>query len=100
MAMRCCSRGTARRLTSAADRADGLHLTLEYRTALYQPATIDRLAEHFGTILEQIAESADHPVSALRLMGPAERSQTLALSAGPVVKYPNGETLRDLLHAQ
>ncbi|MFB6392422.1 amino acid adenylation domain-containing protein [Polymorphospora lycopeni] len=57
----------------AAEQADGLHLTFEYNTDLFDAATVARMADHFVRLLGQVAADPSVPVGALRLLGPAER---------------------------
>ncbi|BCJ65766.1 condensation domain-containing protein [Polymorphospora rubra] len=57
----------------AAEHPDGLHLTFEYNTDLFEPPTVARMADHFVRLLGQVAAAPSTPVGALRLLGPAER---------------------------
>ncbi|NUS81544.1 MAG: amino acid adenylation domain-containing protein [Streptomyces sp.] len=50
---------------------------LEYSTDLFEPATIRRMAGHLRQLLEDALANPDRPVSALRLLLPAEREQIL-----------------------
>ncbi|CAN7202561.1 amino acid adenylation domain-containing protein [Bradyrhizobium sp. LjRoot220] len=45
------------------DGADGMKATFNYATDLFDHATISRLAAQFGSLLRQIAEDAERPVS-------------------------------------
>jgi amino acid adenylation domain-containing protein len=63
---------------SAAPHAGGLGTAIEYNTDLFRPATIQRMLAHFGRVLEQVAADADVRISALELMGEAERRQVMA----------------------
>ncbi|QNM96267.1 non-ribosomal peptide synthetase [Chitinimonas koreensis] len=56
---------------------DGLALSYEYATALFDAATIERLAGHFRTLLEAIAADPHATVGALPLLDAAERSRML-----------------------
>ncbi|MEU0811645.1 amino acid adenylation domain-containing protein [Streptomyces sp. NPDC005970] len=57
----------------------GEHLAceLEYNTDLFEPATIRRMAGHLRQLLEDALTHPDRPISALRLLTPAEREQIL-----------------------
>jgi amino acid adenylation domain-containing protein len=57
------------------EHADGLHVTFEYDTDLFDAATIARMADHFGRLLEQVAADPSVSVGELRLLGPAERQR-------------------------
>ncbi|HKI02159.1 MAG TPA: non-ribosomal peptide synthase/polyketide synthase, partial [Thermoanaerobaculia bacterium] len=55
----------------------GLSTSWEYATDLFDPATIERLARHFGNLLEGIAAHQEARLSELPLLGPGERDQLL-----------------------
>ncbi len=57
---------------------DGVSGGLEFRTSLFEPATIARLIGHFRTLLAGAAADPARPVSALPLLAPAERWQLAA----------------------
>ena len=61
----------------------GLSGTLEYKTDLLDPATVERWIGHWGTLLAEIASAPDRPLSELLVSTPAERDQlTLTLPTG------------------
>ncbi|MBB2744190.1 UNVERIFIED_ORG: amino acid adenylation domain-containing protein [Microbispora rosea subsp. rosea] len=62
---------------------DGIDGHLVYNTALFLPATIERMARHFANLLRSVAEAPGTPVSALELLDPEEQSEVLALGAAP-----------------
>ena len=84
----------------AAEQADGLQVTVEYRTALYDPRTIDQFFEHLRSILEHVARDPGQLISRVPLMGPIERAAVLESSNGLPADYPADETLLDLLDGQ
>ncbi|HEV7236347.1 MAG TPA: amino acid adenylation domain-containing protein, partial [Ktedonobacteraceae bacterium] len=59
------------------ERPDGLHGRLEYRTDLFEEATIRRLIGHWQTLLEGIVAHPEQRLSALPLLAEAERQQVL-----------------------
>lgn len=62
---------------SATERADGLSVSVEYRTELFDPPTIRRMLEHFETLVTGIAADPDRPLSDLPLLPEAERHRLL-----------------------
>ncbi|WP_146180916.1 non-ribosomal peptide synthetase [Limnohabitans sp. 2KL-17] len=52
-----------------------LRADFEYASALFDRATIERLAAHFERLLEQVARDGEHVVGDLELLGVAERAQ-------------------------
>ena len=63
------------------EEADGLSGLLEYRSDLFDAATVTRLLGHFTTLLEGIIANPNQPLAALPLLTAAERQQLLG--AGP-----------------
>jgi amino acid adenylation domain-containing protein len=51
----------------------GLRAVLEYRTDLFEAATVDRMLAHFGALLDAIVRDPSAPIGALPLMAEAER---------------------------
>jgi amino acid adenylation domain-containing protein len=62
------------------DAPDGLRGELQYRTDLYAPATVERLAARFAAVLHAFAEDAGRPVAGLPLVTEAERRALAAWS--------------------
>ncbi|HET6209248.1 MAG TPA: amino acid adenylation domain-containing protein, partial [Jatrophihabitans sp.] len=61
----------------AAETADGLALTFEYNTDLFDPSTIARLAGHFDRLLGRLVAEPSRPVGELPLLGKVERQRQL-----------------------
>ena len=61
-----------------AEDGGGLAGAVEYSTALFEAATIGRLAGHLGVLLAGIAADADAPLSGLAVLTAGEREQLLA----------------------
>ncbi|MEV5743282.1 amino acid adenylation domain-containing protein [Microbispora rosea] len=71
------------------DQGDGLHGNITYRTELFRPATIARLAECFEHLLRSIVADPDGRVSGLELLPAAERDRVLAFAgAVPEAEAP------------
>ncbi len=68
----------------------GLRLWLEYSTDLFERDSIIRLAEHFQRLLEGAVARPDAPVSALPLLGDAERLQLAAGDQTAFRGHPTG----------
>jgi acyl carrier protein len=64
------------------ERAEGIRLQMEYNTALFEKATVDRMLQHFRVLLDGAMESLDTPVSEMPLLTEAERG--LAWSSAPM----------------
>ncbi len=68
--------------------AEGLRLTFEYNTDLFEPATISRMAGHFQTLLEGISENPEHRIYDLSLIGNEERRQLTEVWNDTNLEYP------------
>ena len=79
---------------------DGLRVGMEYRTDLFDDATIVRMLEHYGTVLAAATQSPQTRVSRLPLLAAAERDQVLREWNQTSVAYPTDATLVSLLDAQ
>ncbi|HET7230631.1 MAG TPA: amino acid adenylation domain-containing protein [Longimicrobium sp.] len=73
--------------------------SLEYAADLFDATTAERIASHFRTLLMAALRAPATPISALPLIGGAERDQLLRLSAGPAVAVDASRTVADLLAA-
>ncbi|HEX8272004.1 MAG TPA: non-ribosomal peptide synthase/polyketide synthase, partial [Longimicrobiaceae bacterium] len=78
---------------TATDGADGLGATLLFREALFDAATIERMAGHLEAVLEGMAADPGRRLSELSLLRGPERAQLLAASVPAPVAPP-----RELLH--
>jgi amino acid adenylation domain-containing protein len=81
-------------LTLVLREAEGSRLEggFEYATDLFDEERIMRLAEHFSSVLVKVASAPETVLSALPMLAPAERAQTLAQwSAEAVLFDENGK---------
>ena len=86
-------------LTIAPD-GTGWVATWEYRTDLFEAATIARLAEHYGRVLGQIAAAPDRRLSDLDLLPPDERHRLLVDMERHEAPFPRDRTVHELFDAQ
>ncbi|RKG75429.1 amino acid adenylation domain-containing protein, partial [Corallococcus exercitus] len=84
----------------AFEQADGLRLTAEYRTALFDEATMARLMGHLRVLLEDAVSRPEARLSELSLLDAAERQRVLQAWNGPREAYPRGVLLHQLVEAQ
>ncbi|MFD0279550.1 amino acid adenylation domain-containing protein, partial [Kitasatospora sp. NPDC127111] len=78
---------------------DGLTVTIEYATDLFEPSTIERLADQFQRILRNAAEHPDTPIHDIDLLSEHERRALFTDWNGPTRELP-GRTLPELFAAQ
>jgi natural product biosynthesis luciferase-like monooxygenase protein/amino acid adenylation domain-containing protein len=78
----------------------GLRGHFEYATDLFDGSTIERLAGHFERLLEGIVADPDSTISALPLVGEAERHRLLSEWNATAADYPRQKCLHELFAAQ
>jgi non-ribosomal peptide synthetase component F len=62
----------------AAEGPEGLQLSMEYSSDLFDPETVDRMLAHYRILLESIAAQPDRPVGLLPMLTEEERRRMLA----------------------
>jgi len=82
------------------EKDGGLEATLEYKIDLFSAETIDRMLQHYQTLLEGIAENPDARVSELPLLTSEERRQLLVEFNPRPVDFPRHQCLHELFEAQ
>ncbi|WP_052391108.1 non-ribosomal peptide synthetase [Streptomyces sp. NRRL B-24484] len=60
---------------NATERADGLDLYVEYATALFDPATVDRMTTHYGTLLDALLADPGAEAGRLPLLSAEEQAE-------------------------
>lgn len=70
---------------SVKDTGSQLRISWDYNSDLFDEATIQRMAQHFSTLLEGLSAQPDLPVSAHLLQTESERLQQLEASKGPEI---------------
>jgi myxalamid-type nonribosomal peptide synthetase MxaA len=88
--------GTAKSdLTLHITEDDGFEVAFEYSTDLFEYATIERMAGHFATLLEGIADRPEARLGELPLLTAAER-HGLAEWSGTARRFPDEACLHEL----
>jgi amino acid adenylation domain-containing protein len=82
------------------DSGDALLCGVEYSADLFEHASMERMLEHYRTLLEGFVASPDERISRLPLLPEAERNALLAAGRGPVQDFPLGTCLHQQFEAQ
>jgi amino acid adenylation domain-containing protein len=82
------------------EETQGLGLTMEYSTDLFETAAITRLLGHFRTLLDGVVTNPDRRLSELPLLTELERYQCLVEWNGTATDYPREATIEKLFEAQ
>jgi amino acid adenylation domain-containing protein len=77
-----------------------LNMLFEYKTEVFEEATIQRFAGHVTNLLEHACQSPDTDISQLRVLNDIERRMVLQDWQGPAVEYPSDATLHGMFEAQ
>ncbi|HEY1552228.1 MAG TPA: amino acid adenylation domain-containing protein, partial [Kofleriaceae bacterium] len=64
-------------MLTATESGDGLELTLEFASELFEAATAQRLIGHFATLLRSVIANPAQPLAALELLTSGERDHLL-----------------------
>ena len=78
----------------------GLDAMFEYDTDLFNETTIERLANHYQTLLEAVAADPDQRISGLPLLTQTERQQLALVQNATPGSYPKEATLHGLFELQ
>ena len=85
---------------SMSEREQGLYASLEYRTALWERESAERMLARLEVLLTNAVRSPDTRVSRLMLLPGAERTQVLELFNATDRPYPRDALVHELFAAQ
>jgi amino acid adenylation domain-containing protein len=74
-----------------------IHLEVELDTALFEPATVERMVRFLGRFLDAAVCAPETPVDDLPLLDGAERAELLAAARGIEPAYPRDSSLWSLV---
>ena len=78
----------------------GLSGTAEYKTELFDPATIERMVRHFQILLEGIVNNPDQHIAELPLLTASEKHQLLVEWNDTKTDYPREKCVHELFETQ
>ena len=78
----------------------GLYGNIEYNTDLFDRATIERMANHFIVLVEQVTENPGRQIKDLEVLTPEEKHQLLVEWNDTDVDYPRGKCIHQLFEDQ
>lgn len=83
-----------------AETDQGLAASLQYNTDLFDASTIQRMLEHFNSLLREIVADSARPVSAYSILGEAEKRQILVEWNQTQADYAHENCIHELIEAQ
>ena len=84
----------------AIETSEGLKLSFEYNSDLFDPATIVCMVGHFETLLKSIVKNPEKKISRLALLTDAERHALIHDTNQTRIDYPKDATMVQLFEAQ
>ncbi|MBN8226639.1 amino acid adenylation domain-containing protein [Corallococcus macrosporus] len=84
----------------AQESPEGLGFVWEYNTALFEEATVARMAEHYTRLLAAAVAGLDQPLATLPLLSDEERQQLLFTWNDTHADYPRDASLTALFEEQ
>ncbi|MHA4842637.1 amino acid adenylation domain-containing protein [Flavitalea antarctica] len=84
----------------ATETPEGIRLSIEYCTDLFNPETIKRMINHFQTLLKGIVASPETKISDLEMINAQEKEQLLSDFNNTSKTYPGNKTVIDLFEEQ
>ncbi|CAN7654321.1 non-ribosomal peptide synthase/polyketide synthase [Pseudomonas brassicacearum] len=82
------------------DSAQGLHAALTYATDLFEPATIERMGQHWLNLLHGLVQDLHRPVAQWALLDADERRRMLVEWNATAVQYPLDRSVHSLIEEQ
>lgn len=81
-------------------RGDQLAAAIEYNSALFEAATVERMLGHWQTLLEAIVANPEERISHLPLLTAAEQQQLLVEWNSTAAAYPQERCIHHLIEMQ
>ncbi len=82
------------------EKAGQLEIMFEYSTELYEPETIERMADHWQMLLNEVIANPDQPIDQLNLLTEAERHQILSVWNNIERIYPADQPIQQWFETQ
>ncbi|WP_162603898.1 non-ribosomal peptide synthetase, partial [Streptomyces sp. CS014] len=79
------------------DTGERLDAVIEYSTALFDESTVRRIADGYTHLLEQLAETANRPVSSLSVMSADEQRRVVEDWNDTAAPFPDGTSLHEVI---
>ncbi|HEY0684523.1 MAG TPA: amino acid adenylation domain-containing protein, partial [Steroidobacter sp.] len=84
----------------AREMADGIAFHIDYNTDLFESASIVRMAQHLGILLDGIVADPQTPIHALPLLSEQEQHYLLHTLNATQAAYPQEKCIHELFEAQ
>ena len=78
------------------EKDEVLHCVMEYNTGLFTGATVERMLDHYATLLESIVASPEARIASLSLMSEAEERQVLVEWNNTNATFPQDKCIHQI----
>ena len=85
---------------SLGDSPNGLLGAVEYNVDLFDASTVDRMIEHFRTLLEGIAAAPERSIAEIPIMAAEERRLVLSTWNDTAHEHPTGRLIHEVFEAR
>lgn len=85
---------------NAIEKNEEINFNIEYSTKLFKEKTIQRLANHFINLLEEISINIEKSLSQIKILKQHEEQQILRKSNNIKAEYPREKTIHELFEEQ
>ncbi|MDQ1355259.1 MAG: hypothetical protein QG657_5569, partial [Acidobacteriota bacterium] len=85
---------------TAVDFGEWIHLSFEYCTQLFKPATIERFISYLKKILEELSAKIDQDLLEIEILTQCEKDRILYEFNNTRVDYPGEKTVHELFEEQ
>ncbi|WP_371763340.1 amino acid adenylation domain-containing protein, partial [Massilia sp.] len=85
---------------NASESADGLVLSIDYNTDLFEAASIARMGDHLVTLLDAIVAAPETPIQELSMVASQERDELLQAFDRTDAAYPRELCVHELFEQQ
>ena len=83
-----------------AEPVEGLYVSVEYCTGLYNEQTIKKMMAHFNELLNSVVKAPDQSIGLLPMLTNSEEQQLIFGFNNEEVDYPKDKTIVDLIEEQ
>ncbi|WP_206196636.1 condensation domain-containing protein, partial [[Flexibacter] sp. ATCC 35103] len=77
-----------------------LDVAVEYNTDIFDEAAIDRVLDHFESIMNVVSQSPENPISQIDYLSISEKEHLVSMFDNSNVSYPSDVTIIDIFEEQ
>ncbi|NLD46649.1 MAG: amino acid adenylation domain-containing protein, partial [Clostridiaceae bacterium] len=82
------------------EKNDTIDFIFEYRTSLFKKQSIEKLAQHFTSLIDNLIDHWDAKISEVEILSEKERHELIYSYKDALAAYPDKETIHSLFEKQ